>query len=247
MAKTIDRASTGIPALDEILEGGFPRPSSVLITGDIGTNKNTFAQQIMYHGLKHGEKAIYITVDAFPDDLLDNMAKYGWDARKFFYEDKLVFIDGFSPRVGVESSAQYLLENPFDLDEVIRTIVMAEREVFEDAEKARLVFSHVSTIFFTAPKEKIPYFIERLHAEARKYNGIYMLVYTEGVKDKYTETFMKQLPDVVITLHRISDLDQTIRYFEITRCIKTRYPRNPFKYHLTRNGIVVEKPEKLVY
>ncbi len=247
MEYRVERARTGIRVLDRVLEGGFPRPSSILIAGDIGTNKNTFAQQILYQGLLEGEKAIYVTVDAFPEDLVQNMLKYGWDVRPFLKSRQLVFIDGFSARVGVESSADYIIENPFDPESVLRTIAIAEREVFDGCERTRLVFSHISTLVFNMPRSKIASFFERLHAEARKYNGIYILVYTLGVRESHVETFIKQLPDVVITLHREYGPGYARRYLVITRCVKTRYPRNVFEYTLTEHGIEVIEPEEYVY
>ena len=36
-----ERASTGIPGLDELIQGGFPIPSTVLIAGEPGTGKTT--------------------------------------------------------------------------------------------------------------------------------------------------------------------------------------------------------------
>jgi len=241
----MERAPTGVDLLDKILEGGIPRPASVLISGDIGTNKNTFAQQILFRGLLEGEKAIYVTIDAFPEDLIKNMLKYGMDVREFVRSGDLVFIDGFSPRVGVESNAPYIIENPFDPNEVLKAIVIAEKEVFGAGLPCRLVISHISTMLFMATKPQILSFIERMHAEARKYNGVYILVYSEGVMNPYVENFIKQLPDVVITLKR--DAESGKRTMSIMRCVRTRYPRNPFEYELTDKGIVIKEAKRLVY
>ncbi len=241
----MERAKTGIEKLDEILEGGFPRPSTVLLIGNVGTNKNTIAQQILWQGLKEGEPGIYITVDAFPSDIVENMRRYGWDVTKCIERGQLVFIDGLSPRVGVTTNARYLIENPFDVDEILSVLVLAERELFSAWDKpGRIVFSHISTILFTLSRKKIAYFIERLHAEARKYNTIFMLVYTEGVRNRYIETFIKQLPDVVICLRKEWVNGKPRRVMWIDRCVKTRYPKEKIPYELTPSGIVL-KPEKL--
>jgi len=241
----MERASTGISLLDEILEGGIPRPASVLISGDIGTNKNTLAQQLLYEGLLKGEKGIYVTIDAFPEDLIRNMLKYGMDVRDYVRKGDLVFIDGFSPRVGVESNASYIIENPFDPNEVLKAIVIAEREIFNERAPCRLVVSHISTMLFMATRPRILSFIERIHAEARKYNGVYILVYSEGVLNPHVENFIKQLPDVVILLKR--HMDSGVRTISIMRCVRTRYPRNPFEYELTERGIVIKRAQRLVY
>ena len=62
----IERLSTGIPGMDEVIEGGFPTPSIVLILGEPGTGKTTFAMQILFHGAKNGETVIYMTGIAEP-------------------------------------------------------------------------------------------------------------------------------------------------------------------------------------
>jgi len=62
----IERLSTGIPGLDDVMEGGFPTPSISLILGEPGTGKTTYAMQILFHGAKNGETVIYMTGIAEP-------------------------------------------------------------------------------------------------------------------------------------------------------------------------------------
>lgn len=62
----IERLTTGIPGMDEVIEGGFPTPSIVLILGEPGTGKTTFAMQILFHGAMNGETVIYMTGIAEP-------------------------------------------------------------------------------------------------------------------------------------------------------------------------------------
>jgi len=219
MMKVIERARTGIRGLDEYLEGGIPRPSSVLISGDIGTKKNTLAQRILYQGLVEGEKGIYVTVDLFPRDIVENMARYNMNIEDYLSEHRLIFIDGLSPRLGYESSAEYIVENPFNLDEMLRLLSLAINENIHRGEKYRLVLSHLSTLLFMTQKRRLLSFIERLHAEAKRSNGIFIMVYSEGVLSKHSENFIKSLPDVVFQLSRLENK----RMLEVLRCIKTSY------------------------
>jgi circadian clock protein KaiC len=62
----IERISSGIPGLDEAIEGGFPFPSVLLLYGEPGTGKTTFAMQSLFHGAKNGETVIYMTGVAEP-------------------------------------------------------------------------------------------------------------------------------------------------------------------------------------
>ena len=58
----INRIPAGIPGLDEAIEGGFPSPSVLLLVGEPGTGKTTFAMQSLFHGAKRCKKC-NITID----------------------------------------------------------------------------------------------------------------------------------------------------------------------------------------
>jgi len=58
---SIDRIPSGIPGLDEAITGGFPSPSVLLLIGEPGTGKTTFAMQSLFHGAKNGETVVYMT------------------------------------------------------------------------------------------------------------------------------------------------------------------------------------------
>ncbi|RLI91168.1 MAG: KaiA-binding protein [Candidatus Altiarchaeales archaeon] len=81
----IERLGSGIPGLDEMLEGGFPIPSTILLSGEPGTGKTTLAVQSLFHGARQKEIGLYITAVSEP----------GWVIQKFlsqydFYSQKLI-------------------------------------------------------------------------------------------------------------------------------------------------------------
>ncbi len=52
--------ATGVNGLDKLLEGGFLRPSIVLIAGNAGTGKTTFVMQSLFNAAKNEEVCMYI-------------------------------------------------------------------------------------------------------------------------------------------------------------------------------------------
>lgn len=52
--------STGIPGLDEILGGGVPRPSIILLAGNPGTGRTTLGIQSLCYAAAQGEKVLYV-------------------------------------------------------------------------------------------------------------------------------------------------------------------------------------------
>ena len=74
-----DRVPTGIEGFDELVEGGFPLGSVVLLTGGPGTGKTTFCSQFLWEGLQKGEKCLYITTEELPDEIKDDASQFGFD------------------------------------------------------------------------------------------------------------------------------------------------------------------------
>ncbi len=56
----MDIKSTGMPGLDEILGGGIPATSTVLIAGNPGTGRTTLGIQSLCYAAKEGEKVLYV-------------------------------------------------------------------------------------------------------------------------------------------------------------------------------------------
>ncbi len=78
----MDRVKTGIPGLDALVEGGYPKGSVVLISGSPGTGKTIFALQFLVEGAKAGEKSLYISFEENRQSVVDQSKQFGWDLEK---------------------------------------------------------------------------------------------------------------------------------------------------------------------
>ena len=60
---TRERLSTGIKGFDELIQGGFPQGSTILVSGGAGTGKTIFGLSYLYAGAKNfNEPGLYITL-----------------------------------------------------------------------------------------------------------------------------------------------------------------------------------------
>jgi len=88
------RCPSGIPGLDELIQGGFPRGRTILISGTCGTGKTTLAVQFLYNGIKeYNEPGILVTLEQTPEELKRDMLEYGFDLEKYEKEGKLLILD----------------------------------------------------------------------------------------------------------------------------------------------------------
>lgn len=73
------RIKTGVPGLDEMLQGGLPEGHIVLLMGSFGTGKTTLALQFLMEGLRNDENCIFISLEEDKDSVLKNSDSFGWD------------------------------------------------------------------------------------------------------------------------------------------------------------------------
>jgi circadian clock protein KaiC len=90
---TTERVTTGILGLDQVIEGGFPRGRSILVTGEPGTGKTIFGLQFLLEGLRRGEKGIYVAADEDPIDILEQASSLGWDLEKYTVTQDLAILN----------------------------------------------------------------------------------------------------------------------------------------------------------
>jgi circadian clock protein KaiC len=86
----MERVKTGIPGLDEMLQGGFVPQTANLIEGAPGTGKTTLGMQFIHHGIVAcGEPGLILTFEEFPQQYYRDSANFGWDFRHMEQEGKL--------------------------------------------------------------------------------------------------------------------------------------------------------------
>lgn len=73
------RIKTGVPGLDEMLQGGLPEGHIVLLMGSFGTGKTTMALQFLMEGLRNGENCIFISLEEDKDSVIKNSDSFGWN------------------------------------------------------------------------------------------------------------------------------------------------------------------------
>jgi circadian clock protein KaiC len=70
--------SSGVAELDEALDGkGFPRGSSILVTGTAGTGKTSMAAALVDSACRAGQRCLYFSMEESPHQLAHNMRSIG--------------------------------------------------------------------------------------------------------------------------------------------------------------------------
>ena len=117
---SIDRIQTGIPGLDEILNGGIPRRNVVLLSGGPGTGKSIFGYQYLFNGLTRGQSGVLVALEEHPVQVRLSMAQFGWNVTVYEEKGKFALVDAFTAGIGEAAKREkYVVKAPDDFQMLI--------------------------------------------------------------------------------------------------------------------------------
>lgn len=79
MLELTEYMESGILGLDKILQGGFPRNQMYALYGTSGSGKTTLCMQILLHGVKLGERCLYIGTSETVSEIKQIARSHQWD------------------------------------------------------------------------------------------------------------------------------------------------------------------------
>jgi circadian clock protein KaiC len=149
----MERISSGVKGLDDILGGGFPKGRTVLVVGSPGSGKTILALQFLRAGAANGERSIYITFDEKPEQVKENVAGFGWDLDRLEAEGKIMFVDA-TPfrRTKMSSTTEFEAQHALPLHEAVPeitlgTLVQTVRRLAEEEDVTRLAVDPITSLW----------------------------------------------------------------------------------------------------
>lgn len=129
----MELTETGIRGFDKFVEGGFPKGSSILISGSPGTGKTIFGIEFLHNGaIKYDEPGLYVSFEQRKDAIKAQAKQFNWDLEKLEKGKKIVIWD--LPATLIEKNTA---------DRIIK--VIKENNI------KRVVIDSLSTITFNTP------------------------------------------------------------------------------------------------
>jgi KaiC/GvpD/RAD55 family RecA-like ATPase len=117
------RDSTGIDRLDEILAGGFPRPSVTALIGAPGCGTTSFCKRFVASSLKAGRRVLLVCADEPTQHYLRNFDSIeSFDTSRFIEEKKLFTLDAyeaFTSSLGIHDYTNLQFRETSILDTVL--------------------------------------------------------------------------------------------------------------------------------
>ncbi len=111
--------ASGIPGLDEILNGGLVPNRIFLVEGRPGAGKTTLSLQFLLAGASAGEKCMYITLAETRDELRTNAASHGWSLDRIDIREYI----GFEAALNADDELTMFRSSEIELSETMARIL----------------------------------------------------------------------------------------------------------------------------
>jgi len=233
-----ERILSGIPGLDELIGGGFPKRSVTLISGGPGSGKTIFSLQMLISGAERfGEAGVYATLIEAPEELRLDASSFGWNIESLEKAGRLALLD-LRPSRFLELKSEERTDSFFSW--VWRNIRFKVEEI--KAKRIAIDSLNVLSAHFRDEhqfRQKIMSLIEALHEFPE---CVSLLVFEQITLERTIEEF---LTDGVIILHYIPVKNGMLRAIQILKMRRTGHSENFHPLHITCEGIRIN-PEETV-
>ena len=218
----VERIPTGIPGLDKLIEGGFIKGSTILISGSAGAGKTIFCSQFLWEGLKRGENCLFITLEETPEDIIEDVSVFGWDFRKYINEGKLI----------IEFA------DPFELTDIISPLI--EKIKSYNISRVALDSTSLLGLYFEKPSEIRKQLYKLVKAlKKTKATSLLTAEIPEGSHSISRFGVEEFVVDGVIVLYSIGTGEGMYRSIQIKKMRRTNHSHDIHSIKITKNGIVI--------
>jgi KaiC/GvpD/RAD55 family RecA-like ATPase len=236
---------TGVKILDDVLGGGFPRPSAVGIIGPVGSGKSGLVRQLAATALEHDFRVQYYAIDEPAEDVRESIASYGVDVDKYESEGRLAFVDMFA--LGIERLTEALpVEEP---EHIVNSALKFSDLVAQGrsfslkhlGKKQLGIIDSLTPLFLLLEARKVFQYGQILKYATRFAKSIGIATLHTRVLGETIENAMINFADIVLELERRKIPEGINRRgtLRLLKMGKAPVPPRGYYYEMTEHGIEI--------
>lgn len=237
------RIPSGIDGFDDLIQGGFPLGTNILLMGAPMTGKSTMSMQFLYKGLSLGNAGIFISTNETAEDVRERMASFGWNTETFEREGMMKYVDCYGMMVDSKlRDTPSIRRVPSVLAFTNLSVVLSELcgHFWRLQKTIRIAFDSVSSLLMYANPEAVTRFLHVLLGRFKMLKAVSILTLEEGMHPRTVEMTLQQLSDGALRLtKRNGERFISCLGLASTRCVKGEIP-----FEITQKGIEIKLKER---
>ena len=242
----IIRDPSGVPGMDQITDGGFPKETNILLLGPTGAGKSSMCIQFTKCGLELGEQVLYISTQLPLYDMRAKMKQFGLDTGKYEDEGNLVLVNPLSKEIsGADTDEQMQAARFVEVEHNITTIASlineGKRKLMKD--QIRIVIDSLTGLLLNTSDEglhELYRLIETITRRVRLQKHVALFTLAPAIDERTIER-LKFIMDGVMEFKVELDLDTPERKLIIHNLLFTDKAIGRYNYILTPHGIILNR------
>ena len=223
---SIERTSTGVPGLDEILNGGLIRGRNVLVRGSPGSGKTIFGLHFLSAGIDAGESALYVNMGEPQSYVEETADAFGLNADRIRFHNLSPTQEQFSERNSYSVFESSEVEQP--------SFIATLRETVDELEPDRVLLDPITEFrYLTADERQFRSGILGLLDYLKDLDATVMLTSQAG--GSVTDDDLQFLVDAVVSL----DVTPESRAVSVSKFRGSSFRRGTHFYDITDEGLTV--------
>jgi uncharacterized protein len=225
------KIQTNIPQLDNFLNGGIDQGSLSCVWAKPGLDGTPFAYQIA-NAVSKAMKVFYILNSKGIDAATRDMKELRFNSRN------INFVDSYSSLVGSKSASRLVIQDPKNLDEIIKDISV----IVKKFKNPFIIVDSLSTLIDLTEKENTD-FLSKL----KKLKATVLCLFTEW---PFSPGFIKNLRDVFDNIIELRSVEEKLffrQYFGVTKIKTGQLKDQAIPYKIVKpGGVKIYIPKVLV-
>lgn len=230
----MERVKTGTARLDDLLLGGVPFGTNVLIYGPPFTGKEVLVNAFIAEGLKMGIPAIWVLTEKSPKAIRDEMMYLLSGYEEFEKKGLVRYIDSYSRSMGDEAEDEFtdFVESPTDYEAIQKAVESAAKTFKESHQYYRMAFRSISTMIAYLDPNTAFRFLSPIAGRRKRDKAVAMYTIEKGVHGEQEIQMLGSLMDGMIEFKL-----ENLNTFLAVRGISDAQSRAFIRYSATKQGV----------
>ena len=231
---TMERMSSGVKGLDDMIEGGYPKGRSIMVSGGPGVGKTIMALHFIHDACRSGSKCVFLASEETPEELRLQANLLGMPLEEFEESGMLTITPALRERM---KDVQWKHGSTTKMS-FFKKPIEGIRNSGADVVVIDNIGSYTLDVSIGRFREQMDYLVHAI----RENNMTGLIVCDETVDKRYNSVALYSVHGAIHMMKRENPFTGNVeRLINVIKMRGTKTPLGYLRYIIDGNGINIQK------